>query len=300
MIPTLYYLVGLPGSGKSTYAKKLITENPSCEYLSSDAIREEFYGNASCQDNNGMIFNVMLQRTIKALKEGKNVIYDATNVARKKRSGFLKSIPSNLKVNKKCIIVWARIDTCIERDLKRSRSVGEKVIRTILKRFQTPWFDEGWDDIHIVVNGDEEEYYNYWNFDLNIPHDNPHHPNTIEEHTHNVLKEVEKLERHLDEYDYNCLLQAALWHDVGKIYTKSFKNSKGEITEIAHYYDHQNVSAYLYLGRAILPEDIKLRISYLINMHMEPLFSESKYFKNMNPELKRLVLLFNECDKKGA
>lgn len=307
-IPRLIYLVGLPGSGKSYYAESLFkrTDNEldkefsSCVYLSSDALRKEYYGDESCQDNPAFIFEQMRQRTVHELEHGKDVIYDATNVNRKKRIQFLNSLPKNLNCYKICTIVWARLNTCIERDKTRERTVGANVIMKICKQFQTPWKDEGWDEIHIVMNGGEEEYYTHRYFNLDIPHDNPHHPNTIEEHTHNVLKEVEKLKSSLDEYDYNCLQQVALWHDVGKIYTKSFKNSKGEVTEVAHYYDHQNVSAYLYLGRVNLPEEIKLRISYLINMHMEPFFNESRYFKNMDPQLKKLVLTFNECDKRGA
>ena len=188
--------------------------------------------------------------------------------------------------------------TCIQRDAKRDRTVGEKVILKMVKRFQTPWYDEGWDEIKIIK--DENEDYVYRDFDLDIPHDNPHHLNTIEVHTNNVVIEVGKIESKLSEFDYNCLMQVAAWHDIGKIFTKSFVNSKGETTEIAHYYDHQNVSAYLYLGRRNLPENIRLRISYIINMHMEPFFNESKYFKNMDSELKKLVLLFNECDRRGS
>ena len=299
-MPKLIYLVGIPGSGKSYYAKTISKEFSSCVYLSSDELRKEFYGDENCQDNPGFIFDQMLKRTIFALKNGQNVIYDATNVGRKNRINFLKSIPTNIECTKECHIVWATIETCIKRDSERERSVGEKVIWKMIKRFQTPWYDEGWNEIHIITNGNENEHYTHRNFELDIPHDNPHHLNTIEEHTYNVLKEVEKLESCLNEYDYNCLQQVALWHDVGKIYTKSFKNNKGEVTEIAHYYDHQNVSAYVYLGRVNLPEEIKLRISYLINMHMEPFFNESRYFKNMDPELKKLVLTFNECDKRGA
>ena len=47
--PKLIVLVGLPGSGKSTLARKLIERYPSAAWLSSDQIREQLYGDASCQ-----------------------------------------------------------------------------------------------------------------------------------------------------------------------------------------------------------------------------------------------------------
>ena len=43
-MPKLIYLVGIPGSGKSYYAKTILKEFSSCVYLSSDELRKEFYG----------------------------------------------------------------------------------------------------------------------------------------------------------------------------------------------------------------------------------------------------------------
>ena len=307
-IPKLIYLVGLPGSGKSYYAKSLFkrTDNEldeefsSCVYLSSDELRKEYYGDESCQDNPAFIFEQMRQRTIHELEHGRDVIYDATNVNRKKRIQFLNSLPKNLDCYKICTVVWARLDTCIERDKNRERTVGENVIMKICKQFQTPWEDEGWDSVHLIINDDRK--YLFKDFNLDIPHDNPHHPNTIKHHTANVVREVLRLDAaDIGGEDKQKLYFTALLHDIGKIYTKSFVNSKGETTDIAHYYDHQNVSAYLALGmQTWVCNEEALEISYLCNMHMEPFFNESKYFKNMDPKLKKLVLAFNECDKRGA
>lgn len=308
--PVLYYFVGLPGSGKSFRAKeleaKLIEQGAPCVIISSDVLRGELYGDENCQDNPAFIFEEMKKRTIQALKEGVTVIYDATNMNRKKRMVFLRSLPSNVPCKKVCVVVWARLDTCIQRDAQRDRTVGEKVIMKMVKQFQTPWYDEGWDEIQIQK---EQGSYDIESFDMKIPHDNPHHPNTIWQHSLKVVDEVENKQREgeLDVKECCLLTKMAIYHDVGKPLTKTFVNNKGEVTEVAHYYDHQNVSAYLVLGmepysldETSQPGKKTLLLSYLVNMHMEPFFSESNYFKNMDPELKRLVLLFNECDRKGA
>ena len=50
-IPKLEILIGIPGSGKSTYAKEEHESNSNSVYLSSDKIREELYGNESVQGN---------------------------------------------------------------------------------------------------------------------------------------------------------------------------------------------------------------------------------------------------------
>lgn len=306
--PNLIYLVGLPGSGKSFLANQIKRDYEGkgypCVILSSDALRGELYGDENCQDNPAFIFEEMWKRTVQALKEGITVIYDATNMNRKKRMSFLNSLPSNVPCNKVCIVVWARIDTCIQRDAQRDRTVGEKVIMKMVKQFQTPWYDEGWDEIQI--RRDPSEKYSFSEFELSIPNDNPHHEGTIFDHIKKVGEETLKVscEGRCSGEESIALTWMSLYHDIGKPLTKTFVNSRGETTEIAHYYDHQNVSAYITLGvgHEMLCDDDKriLKMSYLVNLHMEPFFNESKYFKNMDPSLKKIVLMFNECDRKGA
>ena len=68
------------------------------------------------------------------------------------------------------------------------------------------------------------------------------------------------------------------YHDTGKLYTKEFRNYRGEPTETAHFYGHENYSAYLYLtemccGRDVSGEEFRtiLYETSLINCHMRPL-----------------------------
>ena len=82
-----------------------------------------------------------------SLKDGINVIYDATNITRKSRLSILNQLPAY--VEKKCIITWAPIDECIGRDACRERTVGVEVINKMLQRFEAPFYDEGFDDIEI-------------------------------------------------------------------------------------------------------------------------------------------------------
>ena len=76
---TLYCLVGIPASGKSTFANEHINENTI--WISSDNIRKEIYGAETHQDNNIEVFEMMYKRTKEALNSGVNVIYDATNIS---------------------------------------------------------------------------------------------------------------------------------------------------------------------------------------------------------------------------
>lgn len=61
--PKFYMLVGLSGSGKSSYnfGEEIIK-------ISSDALRAELYGDENDQTHNSEIFNELHKRVIKHLK----------------------------------------------------------------------------------------------------------------------------------------------------------------------------------------------------------------------------------------
>lgn len=303
-----YMYIGLPGSGKSTIA----AAQKSMTIISSDAIRNELYGDENILGKHNTVFELMLRRTREALLKGESVCYDATNLASRRRRGLLEQLPKGTK--KHAIVVWARYSTCLERNAKRERKVEPEVIRRMLTQFEVPYYDEGWDDITILKN-DSVGYDSAELFDLlNIPHDNPHHGGSIIEHIYRVQKAVHTLlyaednSRFPDENTknlvYPILREVATWHDVGKPFVKSFFNARQEFTpKEAHYYGHENVSAYLYLGIEGVDAtniDADLCTAYLINIHMLKFVKESRRYKSLPPNIKILLDFFNECDIAGA
>ena len=146
--PTFTMLVGIPGCGKTSFVEEL--KNETTVHLSSDAIRKELYGDENCQEDSGRVFNLMHERTLEALKNSYDVVYDATNITRKSRLSILKQLPAY--VEKKCVIIWATIEECIERDSNRERTVGVAVINKRLQRFEAPFYDEGFDNIFFGIS----------------------------------------------------------------------------------------------------------------------------------------------------
>ena len=94
--PKLTMLVGLPASGKSTYAKEK-AEKERAVVCSSDVIRKELYGDENVQGDGNEVFNILHERVKELLSQGWDVIYDATNVKSKRRRAFLREIKDFLR-----------------------------------------------------------------------------------------------------------------------------------------------------------------------------------------------------------
>lgn len=264
-------LVGIPGSGKSTYASK-----SSYTVFSSDAIRLELFGDENVQDQNYKVFDTLHKRLLRALKAGHSCIYDATNLSSSKRIGTLDLIESLSKdIKKTCIIFATPIEVCIERDSKRSKFVGEDVINRMVKNFQCPMLFEGWDDIQILYTESAYTIPDLASFDQNTEH----HRLTLQEHMIEAAK-------YIMNYSTDPVMEfTTRWHDIGKYYTKTFYNLKGEKTADAHYYGHDSYGAYLMLTHfdafanasdlddSLRTNDIVLRSSALIAYHMHPYLS---------------------------
>ncbi len=242
---TLNIIIGIPGSGKSNYAKKYLLTNNSV-YLSSDDIRIELYGFED-QTHNDVVFETMKKRTLNALKEGKDVIYDATNLNKKRRSGIINEA-HKLDAQIDAYLCCTPINIILERNITRAeRQLPWDKLVQMIQSIEPPMYYEGFDNIYLIDGGMYNDVYDY-NFLIKecsgYNQDNPHHYETLEEHIKAVTKKAEDLGETLKlRNDAEILRQAARYHDFGKLYTKSFNNKKGHYV----YYGHDKVSTYLYL-----------------------------------------------------
>lgn len=278
-------LCGLPGSGKSTYAEKLAASGYTV--ISSDAIRYELFGDENDQSNNGLVFATMRRCMLECFDHGQNVVFDATNINRKDRKETLKVIPSY--VRKICHIIWAPFDLCVEQDNHRARTVGPDVIMRIAKKFQMPYYDEGFDVITIVRPEDFHSVKYFLDIDEQtaIPHNNPHHTLSIKDHC--VM--AGELAREMKVSD--TIELAARIHDFGKPFVKAFCNYKGEPTTDAHYYNHENVGAWIACGITR-----NLDACWLVGAHMVS-FNNEKYYRSLPPYMRKQIDQLNEIDKKA-
>lgn len=259
-------LIGLSGSGKSTYAEKLKDEDTVV--VSSDRVRDALYGSEEYQGDPEEVFSAMRSEAVAALSIGKDVIYDATNLVRKHRVALLEYLKSRFrgeKISYECTIILSPFEDCLARNNSRMRKVPESVIYNQLKSFCVPLY-EGWDKIRIVDNFiDNYKFYNEHQnllplFKLRDL------PQLGKYHTENA--DVHSITAHMLAVNATGISErvkkVALFHDIGKGYChivdEKFNN---------HFYGHEHAGAYLYMTtvRNQLTERDLIRSAFLIQVH---------------------------------
>lgn len=264
-------MVGIAGSGKDYFIQK---NYPDYVHVSSDAIRAEVFGDVNDQSHNAEVFEIMKKRIIEALKEGKNVVYNATNLSSKRRVAFLKNI-AYIPCYKICQIIAPHIEDIYRQNRERNRKVPEEVIKRMVESFQVPSVQEGFDEVRLYRPDysptEKGAYIAKLNaVSENMSHDNPHHKLSVGKHMQQAYLNC------FFDNEPQFLRAAAMWHDIGKIYTKVYHNTKGVKTDIAHYYCHERVGAYMVLSFLDFDIESILYIALLIEHHMD-FFKSEKY-----------------------
>ena len=161
MLPTLYMMCGLPGSGKSSLARKIrdSAEEGSVEIHSSDALRAELFGDATWHGNEKYLFSTLHRNIENCLWSGRSAVYDATNLRGSFRRNYLHTLENaGLQFHKVCIFVDTPYEECLRRNAARERIVPEEVIASMARILRRPERTEGWDKILIVqLSGWNEE-----------------------------------------------------------------------------------------------------------------------------------------------
>lgn len=137
---------GLPGSGKSTWAAKWVEEDPQNRFrVNRDDIRFELFGmyylkadaHGTTQEKEAHVTHIQNNLTEKALREGKSVVIDNTNLDPRvfKTFGDIAKRHNVDMVNKDFPV---DIEECIRRNNARDRVVPEHAIRAMQKNYMGP------------------------------------------------------------------------------------------------------------------------------------------------------------------
>ena len=130
----LIMLVGIPGSGKTTFAKKyLMNKFSSAAYVSRDDIRFSFLKESEGYfEHEDKVFKKYIQDIQDAIKNNQTIICDATHLTEKARNTVFNNLDLSEVDNIKIIYFDISIDKCLEyNELRVGRA---KVPRGIIRR----------------------------------------------------------------------------------------------------------------------------------------------------------------------
>ena len=155
-MPTAYILVGIPGSGKTTWVGHQDTDWSKTSFISTDktvdqeAIKQGKTYSEVFNDSMQAALAKMVNDVVDAKKEGKDIIWDQTSTtvtSRKRKFNML------LPEYKMVAVVFPIPDP---QELKRrldsrpGKVIPPDVIKTMIEHYQEPTKEEGFDEIIYV------------------------------------------------------------------------------------------------------------------------------------------------------
>lgn len=279
--PRLTLLCGLSASGKSQYIENItwikedIREEDKSVVLSTDNLRKEICGSVEDQSMNGIVFQKFHNLIRSNLKNGIDVVAEATNITMKSRRSILNVI-KGIDCEKVCVVIVKPIGECKKDNIDREHPVPGHVIDKQARKFQIPFLEEGWDKIQFVDHIHNKDKYNYrlestWIPEMYNDFDqkNPYHMESLGKHMADAYDFVKNHGLHKNK-DYEMII-ATKYHDMGKLYTQTFDEDG-----VAHYYGHENIGAYMMLVYEVANQHSLFvnhnigDIAFYINYHMLP------------------------------
>ena len=144
--PDLFVPLGIPASGKSTWA----VNNPA-KIICPDHYRREVYGgvptNGLIPDHEKEIWRWAYAQLNDLQKERDDLIFDATNLMQSRRTR-LRNIAS--RHNHVAVYFDTPLELCLERNASREYPVPQQVIESMHERLVPPTHDERWDDVWVI------------------------------------------------------------------------------------------------------------------------------------------------------
>lgn len=255
----IYVCIGVNGSGKTTYVEKHLN------------------------DGTLVINELDIQEVKKFLEDDtKSTLYiDNQNLKRKTRRGIYNSVQGKAEVVALCFL--QPLSMLVHNFNENNGQTISDVIESY-KILQVPRVSVDCDRIEKVYGNNFNEFRH--EFMGNLPHDNPNHKESINEH---ILMCVQNSKT-------KQLKEISKYHDLGKFICKEFISEHHAV-----YRNHDSVSAMYYLSKIDTTNKEKLDNLEVIYQHISIIndLTEKQIKRNKLERIVPLMLQFREIDKKS-
>ena len=142
--PRIILLIGLPGSGKSTWVKG------KTGVLSSDSLRELLADDPGNQAIHARVFRVLRYLLKQRLELQRPVTFiDATNLTPRERRPYF-TLGASFDAQVEAVFFDVPAEICLQRNRERGRVVPGQVILAMAKRLVAPHKAEGFTRVTVV------------------------------------------------------------------------------------------------------------------------------------------------------
>ena len=154
MTKKIILLVGIPGSGKTTYSKKWVEEDPENRVRFNNDEVNNMISPCWCRNKQDIIDQMRQIFISTSISKGYDIILDNTNLNMKDKeycekmitihNDLVKVLKNEGKLNPEDDIEYkleyvcldTPLEECIRRDLLREKPIGEKVIKEMYEKYR--------------------------------------------------------------------------------------------------------------------------------------------------------------------
>lgn len=152
-MPKAYILIGVPGSGKSTWISKAPVDwnntvvASTDNYVEQEAKRQGKTYTEVFKDVMPAAVNNMAQTVVNAVKNNQDIIWDQTSTTRHTRAKKIRMLPSNYE------IIAVVFPTPNKNELQRrlmnrpGKTIPDEIVNDMISKYEEPSESEGFDKI---------------------------------------------------------------------------------------------------------------------------------------------------------